>query len=336
MRKGLSMNEGKIAFLTYVKNGEKYLAKSIECVLAQTHTNLIYYLVDNQSTDNTFEIMMDYAQKDSRISVFKGDNTMNVLTDYIDIIEDCEYFALLDGDDLYEPEFAAKMIDFIEKEQLDFACCTSKFIDVVTEATANRGFPYEAIFEAPQFVEQLPNIFSVLRTIWGKVFKLSLLKSLDISDFQQFSSKTFLAVDTVYVLSALRRAQRIGFLPEVLHTYFIIPSSVSKRYDPYSLDATVHLFHVMESFHPKISLLIWFYLIEITVIIKNLFASNLTLDEKLNEMMLIGKHPLTQRYIEIDPELQTKIVAPLFKAIKENEGEEQKYDFDKCLKVFKI
>ncbi len=330
------MKEEKIAFLTYVKNGEQYLAKSIECVLAQTHTNLIYFLVDNQSTDKTFEIMTEYAQKDSRISVFRGNNTMNVLPDCIEIIKDCEYFALLDGDDLYEPEFAAKMIAFIEKEHLDFACCTSKFSDVVTGSAANRGLSHEFILEAPQFIEKLPEIFSVLRTIWGKVFKLSLLKGLDLSDFYQFSSKTFLAVDTIYVLAALRKAQRIGFLPEVLHTYFIMPSSVTKKYDPRSLDATVCLFHTLESFRPNLSLLIWFYLLEILVIIKNLFASSLTLDQKLTEMILIGEHPLTTQFIDIDPALQMKIVAPLLKAMKQENGRDQMYTFDKCLQLFKI
>ncbi len=300
------MNENKIAFLTYVRNGEAYLAKTIESVLAQTYTNLIYYLVDNQSTDKTFEIMMKYAQKDSRIRLMKGNNTMNVLTDCIEDMKECEYFALLDGDDWYAPEFAEEMIIFIEKKNLDFACCITEFKNIVTGAAYYRGHSQEAILEASEFREKLPENFSILRTTWGKVFKLSLLQNLDLSDFHKFSGKTFLEVDTIYVISALREAKRIGFLPKVLHSYFIMPSSTSRRYDTQSLDATVCLYNTLESFlnqNGKISreniiFLYSFYLSEISEIKKNLFSSSMTMEEKLAEMKLISEHPITKQSIK--------------------------------------
>jgi glycosyltransferase involved in cell wall biosynthesis len=45
--------------MTPVYNGERYLAECIESVLAQTHENWQYLVVDNCSSDGTSEIVRD-------------------------------------------------------------------------------------------------------------------------------------------------------------------------------------------------------------------------------------------------------------------------------------
>ena len=116
----------------------------------------------------------------------------------------------------------------------------------------------------------------ILRTTWGKIFKVSLLKKIDLFDFHQFSQRTFLEVDTIFVVSALREASRVGFLPKVLHTYFIMPASASRRYDPVGLEANVCLFHTLEKFfnqyvkgiQENVAFIVSFYLCEIAKIAK--------------------------------------------------------------------
>ncbi len=50
-----------------VFNTEEYLWESIESVFAQTYSNWELIIVDDASTDSSFDIANEYVQKDERI-----------------------------------------------------------------------------------------------------------------------------------------------------------------------------------------------------------------------------------------------------------------------------
>ena len=56
-----------VIMLTY--NREHMVGRMIECVLAQTHRDFEFIIVDNGSTDRSGAIADEYAAKDSRIRV---------------------------------------------------------------------------------------------------------------------------------------------------------------------------------------------------------------------------------------------------------------------------
>jgi glycosyltransferase involved in cell wall biosynthesis len=65
----------KIAVVTAVHNGEKFLAEMIESVLNQTMKEFELWLLDDCSTDSTRQIIEKYAKQDARIiPVFFDDN----------------------------------------------------------------------------------------------------------------------------------------------------------------------------------------------------------------------------------------------------------------------
>jgi hypothetical protein len=59
-----------VSIILPVHNGEKYVRKSIESCLNQTHKKLELIIVDDYSTDATPRILHEYAQQDSRIKIF--------------------------------------------------------------------------------------------------------------------------------------------------------------------------------------------------------------------------------------------------------------------------
>ena len=50
-----------------VYNGERYLAESLDALLAQTYADFELIISDNASTDGTAEICREYAARDPRI-----------------------------------------------------------------------------------------------------------------------------------------------------------------------------------------------------------------------------------------------------------------------------
>ena len=59
-----------IAMATY--NGELYVAQQLDSILNQTYSNLEIIIVDDNSQDNTYQILQNYAHKHDNIKLFKN------------------------------------------------------------------------------------------------------------------------------------------------------------------------------------------------------------------------------------------------------------------------
>jgi glycosyltransferase involved in cell wall biosynthesis len=61
----------KVSILLAVYNGKDYIEESLFSVINQTYKNWELIVVDNGSTDNTFEIVKKFSKNDERISLYK-------------------------------------------------------------------------------------------------------------------------------------------------------------------------------------------------------------------------------------------------------------------------
>lgn len=64
-----------ISVIVPVYNSEKYLAACLDSILKQTYQNLEVILVNDGSTDNSAEIIREYAATDERVVVFSIENS---------------------------------------------------------------------------------------------------------------------------------------------------------------------------------------------------------------------------------------------------------------------
>jgi len=96
----------KISVIMSVYNGACYLKKSVESVLNQTLSNFEFIIIDDGSTDTTWEILSEYAQQDQRIRLFKNADNIG-LTKSLNrgIAQSREaYIARQDADDISLPQ----------------------------------------------------------------------------------------------------------------------------------------------------------------------------------------------------------------------------------------
>ena len=107
-------------------NCENYIKSTIQSVLKQSHANLEILVIDDCSTDNTLQIVTDFAKTDNRIQVFQNEKNLGVAKTRNRGFELAagKFIALLDGDDIWEPDKLQKQIALLEKTDCEF-CYTS-------------------------------------------------------------------------------------------------------------------------------------------------------------------------------------------------------------------
>ena len=84
-----------------VYNGELFIERAIESILAQTFTDFELIISDNASTDSTQEICQNFSKKDNRIRIFKQEKNIGVHRNFYFLLSQAkgEYFAWTAVDD---------------------------------------------------------------------------------------------------------------------------------------------------------------------------------------------------------------------------------------------
>jgi glycosyltransferase involved in cell wall biosynthesis len=94
-----------VSVITPTYNHERFIGECIESVLAQTYDNWEMIIVDDGSTDRTWEIVQTYAADDARILAFRQENKgiWRLAETYNFALEQSrgELIAVLEGDDVW-------------------------------------------------------------------------------------------------------------------------------------------------------------------------------------------------------------------------------------------
>ena len=108
----------KISVIIPVYNVEKYLKQCLDSVINQTYKNLEIICVNDASTDNSPEILKEYAQKDIRIIIVNNEKNFGLGLTRNHGMEYAtgEYIHFLDSDDWMEIDAYEKLARIIEKD----------------------------------------------------------------------------------------------------------------------------------------------------------------------------------------------------------------------------
>jgi len=110
-----------ILMATY--NGEKYIKQQIDSIIAQSHQEFVLYINDDNSSDATFDIASEYAQKEpNKIIVTRNKvNSGSAKRNFFGMLatHKHDYLMLCDQDDVWLPDKISKtMIKMKELENL--------------------------------------------------------------------------------------------------------------------------------------------------------------------------------------------------------------------------
>ena len=97
----------KVSIGMPVYNGEKFIRKALDSLLAQTFTDFELIISDNASTDGTSHICKKYAAMDDRVRYIHQPKNMGALWNFRFVLNEAkaEYFMWAAHDDVREPSF---------------------------------------------------------------------------------------------------------------------------------------------------------------------------------------------------------------------------------------
>lgn len=114
-------------------NCGKYIGQSVQSVIDQTVTDWEIQIVDDCSTDDTYEVLKPYLDKYSAIHYYRLPQNGGPAAARTEAIKRSKgkYVAFLDSDDLWMSEKLEKQIDFMEKTKAAFSCTAYACINEV-------------------------------------------------------------------------------------------------------------------------------------------------------------------------------------------------------------
>ena len=92
----------KVSVIIPTYNVERYIQECIKSIQEQTYDNIEIVVVDDCSTDKTYEILKNIEEKDRRLKVFKNDKNMKICYTLNRALKNStgEYIVRMDGDDI--------------------------------------------------------------------------------------------------------------------------------------------------------------------------------------------------------------------------------------------
>ncbi|MFW6025205.1 MAG: glycosyltransferase family 2 protein [Candidatus Woesearchaeota archaeon] len=109
------MGKPLVSVIMPAYNASDFIEEAIDSILKQTYTNFEFIIIDDSSTDNTWEIINSY--NDKRIKAYQNKENSGVVKTRnrgFDIAKG-EYYAIFDSDDISMPNRLEEQVRFLEE-----------------------------------------------------------------------------------------------------------------------------------------------------------------------------------------------------------------------------
>ena len=198
------MNKYKLSIIIPCYNGAEFLSETLDCLQKQTIEDWECIIVNDGSADNSLQIMREYEAKDSRYKVIdKKNEGVSIARNVAIAASSGKYILPLDSDDLIDPTYAEKAIDYLEKHpDVILVYCRAKYFGDRNEEWILPEYNYEELM----FGNQIFCSCVYRREDYDKTggYNPNMKKGLEDWDF---------------LLSLLNKDSKVYQIPEILFFY---------------------------------------------------------------------------------------------------------------------
>ena len=216
--------EKLISVIVPVYNVEEYLPKCLDSIINQTYKNLEIILVDDGSTDNSWKICDEYAEKDKRISVIHKNNggqgsARNVGLNHAK----GEYITFVDSEDYITEDMIYYLLKFLEDNKLDVAMIADCYVYDKSKIFYPKDFKTIILDKRDDMIKYLfANKYggASCTSVWGKLYKRDILKDCKFLEGKAYE-------DAFYILLWINKTKRFGSSSQVKYYYIQRTGSIA-------------------------------------------------------------------------------------------------------------
>lgn len=214
----------KVNVIVPVYNVALYLPEFLESLLNQTFQDFDVWIVNDKSTDDSFNIIESLASKfPDKIHVINNTVNIGLCETRNEGLNQCdnqgEYILMLDPDDYIDSNFIEKMVDNADKYHADITICGLERFDDKTRKTVC----VEMVNNPEELVTDVEN-FALLGymnpVVWNKLYRRTVIGKTRFTSIKR-------SEDTIFLFSVLPNVRSIKFINEVLYHYRIRDTSLS-------------------------------------------------------------------------------------------------------------
>lgn len=210
-------------------NQERYVGETIESVLSQTYRNFELIIVDDGSTDKSLEILREYEKKDDRVIILTQEN-MNASVARNKGIEHSkgDYFYFMDSDDTMYPDGLEALVKAAEKYDADLVIGNmDEFVD--NHKTVER----DIFFEEEGCSDTHTDFLTTLPAVPNKLYRASVARQNHV-----VFGNVRIGQDTNFFLKFLGCARKVAYVPQIIFSWRLLPTSVTHAMDYHIFDIT--------------------------------------------------------------------------------------------------
>lgn len=215
----------KVSVIVPVYNADKYIVRCVKSIQKQSYSELEILLIDDASTDKSWECIKYLQEKDERIKIFRQEfNEGPGAARNLGLIHATgEWIFFVDSDDCMKPDMINKMVSCGEKYETEIVIC---------EFSANDCCRMENVEEqrilAKEYFERYFTIFpptTYIGSNCNKCYKNSIIKDYHL----RFDEKERFAEDFRFHVAYMDHVSAVYVIPESLYIYNRHNNSLSTK-----------------------------------------------------------------------------------------------------------
>lgn len=217
-----NQNQPLVSVIMSVYNGEKYLKEAIDSILKQSYKKFEFIIINDGSTDNSFNILKKYKEIDNRIVLVENSTNKGLIYSLNKglSISKGDYIARMDADDISEKKRFEEQVNFLNENKEIAMCGTYIKMFKNNWKFLKKNFKTETDFEKIRIQLLFRNYIAHPTVMIRKniIKKYDLKYDLEDKGMEDYSMWLYLI-----------QFEKIGIIPKYLLKYRFLGNSISSK-----------------------------------------------------------------------------------------------------------
>lgn len=284
----------KVSVIMPVYNTAKYLERCLEALVNQTLTDMEIIAVNDGSTDQSLQILEEYAGRYPNIRIFSKENGGQATARNLGIRESRgDYIGFADSDDYVDRTMFEKMYGLAVERNCDLVECHFHFIQ---ENEAGKRKELTPRGHVREYESQQDMLIDPQVSPWNKLYRREVLLQPDVN-----FPEGLIYEDTAFYIKTIPYVKKVAYLDEKLVFYFLRGSSTinanksRKVGDIFPVLENILEFYEKHGFYQEYKEELEYFCVKIALC-SSLSRIGRVTDKKLQQQLLDQTFAFIQRY----------------------------------------